>query len=171
VAKRRAFRSTSRGPKDQVWATVILVNQVVDDDPTIQFNLVQPTDWTAVGSAERATVLRVRGWLAFSPPLGVPSTMFSIISLMDEDIGVGGSSPVDAATYGDEDILWTYGQSVAVTAAATDIVIPTINVDIKSMRKITSGMDLRISLESAGPAAAGWTINGVLRSLVRRGGN
>ena len=150
---------------------MLLAGQTFDDDPTVQFNLVEPSDWTAVGSAERATILRVRGWLTFQPPLGVPSTAFAIISLMDEDIGVGGSSPVDVATYGDEDILWTYGTSVAVTAAATDLVMATEKVDIKAMRKITSGMDLRISFETNGPAAAGWTVNGVLRTLVRRGGN
>ena len=171
AGRKRFTRAVRRGPKNQVWAALVLSNIVVDDNPVITANLVEDGDWTTVGGLERATILRVRGWLTASPPVALPSTLFLAIAPQDTQAGVAGLDPTAAATYGLEDIVWTDGVSVAVTAAANDLVSPKLIVDIKSMRKISSGIQLRIAMKTNGPVGAGWTVSGVFRTLVRLGGN
>jgi len=170
--RRGSSRAVRRsGPKDQTWTTVLLDNTVVDDNPTVGADLVIPADWGAGAGLERATVLRVRGWLTFQPPVALPSTCFMAIETQDQGLGAAAVDPTLPAFYADEDVVWTRGVSVAVTAAANDLYVPTLDVDVKAMRKITSGMVLRLSMRTNGPVGAQWTVNGVLRTLVRIGGN
>jgi len=165
------MRARSSGPKNQVWAALALVGIVVDDTPVVSANIVQSLDWVARGGFERATLLRIRGWLSFTPPVAVPSTIFWCVGRVDNGVGVAALDPTLVATYVNEDILATGGQAVAVTAAANDLIVPNVDVDIKAMRKISVADEIRLAMRTTGPAAAGWTVNGVLRALVRIGGN
>jgi len=166
----RPRRVARRGPKDQLWTILVIDGLVVDDSPAVSRDIVEGADWAVGGGFEHGTILRVRGWLTLQPPAAVPSTMFMTIGPQDQVLTAGNANPTLEATYLDEDILWTYGVSVAATVA-NDLYIPPIIVDIKAMRKITTGVDLRLTMVTNGPVGAGWTINGVLRALVRRGGN
>jgi len=167
---RGSRRAVKRGPKDQLWTILVIDGLTVDDITVKQEIIVEAADWAVGGGFEHATVLRTRGWLTFQPPTSTPSTMFCTISVQDSDIGAGSSNPTDPTVYLDEDIIWTYGTSVAATVA-NDLLIPPVIVDVKAMRRITSGQELRLTMVSGGPALAAWSVNGVLRSLVRRGGN
>jgi len=171
AGRTRVVRGKARGPKDQVWTALLLNGVAVDDNPAISRDIVTAADWAVGGGFERGTILRVRGWLICQPPIAVPSTLFMTVGLQDKDLVVGFAQPVVAATYIDEDIMWSAGQSVAVTAAANDLWVPPLIVDIKTMRKITAADDLRLTMQTTGPAAANWSVSGVLRALVRRGGN
>ena len=162
----RVRRSTKSGPKNQSWISLVFDGVVVDDAPVMQFDLVEGPDWNQGTGLERATLMRIRGWLVLLPPAGVPSTIFATVSTQDEDIGVGGSDPTDPNSYRDEDIFWTFGRGVAATVANDLYVVP-VDFDVKSMRKINSGQDVRLTMVTNGPVAAGWTLNGVIRSLVR----
>jgi len=108
--------------------------------------------------------------MTFLPPVGVPSTLMMIVTLDDKGAPLVDDDPTLAATYTTEDVLWTYGVTVAVTQALSDLVMVTVPIDIKAMRRVTNGHDLRMTLRSTGPAAASWTVNGALRSLVRKSG-
>ena len=169
--RRGATRSRSSGVKNQVWTALLLSGQTFDDAPVIEFPIVEETDWKARGGFEHATLLRIRGWLTFQPPAIVPSTALMCIGVVDNGVGATSLNPNDVATYTREDILWTSGISMANSGVANDVMNNPIEVDVKAMRRITNAQEVRISFVSGGPVAATWTVNGVLRALVRMGGN
>ncbi len=82
-------------------------------------------------------------------------------------MGIGGADPTDPGTYRDEDIMFTMGRSVAATVA-NDLYIVPMDINVKAKRKVTSGVQLRLTSVTNGPAAAAWTMNGVIRVLLRR---
>ena len=159
-------RRAVKRAQNQVWITTVFDGILVDDAPVIQADVVSGGDWNPTTGIKTATLMRLRGWLVFLPPAAVPSTLFGTVSVQDEDLGVGGSDPTDPLSYRDEDIFWTFGRGVAATVA-NDLYIPPLDVDVKSMRKINSGQDVRLTFVTNGPAAAAWTVNGIVRALVR----
>jgi len=170
VARRRG-RSVSRGPKNNIWTVVLLDNQAISTS-VVEANIVEPDDWQPSTSGfERATLLRVRGWLAFTgnQPSLVVSSMFAAIYVTDADDSV--NSPAAVATYTKEDVLWTWGVQVpAIESGGIEAVPMTyVAVDIKAMRKIDSARELRLTL--VGSVAFTGTVSGVLRALIRKGGN
>ena len=173
MARRRFGRAVRRGPKNNIW-TVILMDELTVGTTAIEVNIVQGSDWTgSVGGFQRATVMRVRGWLSVSadPTLTVATSYFMMIYVTDEDTAV--QDPSALQTYADEDILWTGGFALAAgNAGAVEqrkAVYDTV-IDIKSMRKLSIGQELRLSMIS-GDSGAAISVAGLLRGLVRKGGN
>ena len=167
--RRGVSRSATRGPKDQSWTTVLADDVVVADAASQAFNILQDSDWKTGSGAERATVLRVRGWLSVynktaeaARPAG---SWFGYIHLIDED--ALSPSAATSITYQDEDILWTGGGSFPAVPATANSVISQLIVDVKSMRKVRSGQDLRLILTNSTGGTMQTSM--VLRCLVRRG--
>jgi len=172
MARKRFFRAaSSKGPKNNVWTTVLMDEFGVALGVTQQFNIVQDSDWTVVGGSERSTVLRIRGWVADhnKDTSGVrpEGAWFGYITVQDEDAA---ASPADVSvTYADEDILTTIGGVFTVTDTAATGHVTEINIDVKSMRKLRTGQQLRLIITNA--STASMDVSGVVRALLRRGGN
>jgi len=163
-------RGKPRGPKNQLW-TVTLLNQApVDDSPAIEAGIVEPADWSSVAGFERATLLRVRGWISVVPNAGVvtPGTAFMMIYKTDADDPV--RAPDVVAEYADEDVMWTMGVSWGIQAADGNGAAVTVPIDVKAMRKLTVADEIRFSVVT-GAATDSCTVSGVIRGLVRVGGN
>ena len=171
MARRRFSRSISRGPKNNVWS-VVLLDEVVVDTGVVEADIVNAGDLQAAATGfQRFTLLRVRGWLSISKDaanLGGTS-VFMIVYTTDNDAGT--VSPIVAATYTDEDVLWSAGADFPAAGTANiSLMAPTqIELDVKAMRKIDTSRNVRFSI--IGSSAGAVTVSGVLRGLVRKGGN
>jgi len=169
---RRRSRAAKRGPKNQVWTTIVNSSVTVLAGATkTGTDIVTSADWINIGGAERGTVLRVRGW--FSAALLVPTVQFvgggafAYVGVYDEDELSKDASL--ASTYAEEDIMGTWGHEYAASEVDDSIREWNEVVDIKAMRKIQTGQDLRFV--ATNNTALIMQISLVLRALVRRGGN
>ena len=173
MARRRIARSgrrSSGATKNQLWIPTIM-DEVTVNSSGVEVVLCNGTDWAIGGGFEKATILRVRGWLSFTlDPLNtVAGGIAMMIYHVDEDDT--GVSPIAAVVYTDEDVLWTQGFAWgAGNAGAVEARRGYhFNVDVKSMRKTNNGSDLRLSLDSFN-ASQGSAMTGVLRVLLRKSG-
>ena len=171
MARRRRGTSSSRGPKNNRWVNLVVEQDSFSTTP-VESNLVQKSDWqTSTAAFEKATLLRVRGWLSMSidGTIATDATVFGMIYVVDEDAGVQDAS--DPATYADEDILWTGGHYFGPgdTASIERAQSYDTVIDIKSMRKIHTGMQVRLSLVT--DVAVNCISSFAIRSLLRIGGN
>ncbi len=170
MARSRIRRGASnRGPKNNVWSTVLIDENGTAAGITQTFPLVLDEDWSGASGQERATILRIRGWLSFSNktttgvrPEGV---FFAYITVQDED------APAAAAnlpsSYTDEDIMWTGGGLFTVTDTNATGHVTDLLIDVKAMRKIRIGQVCRLVLTPSVDVET----SGVLRALLRKGGN
>jgi len=171
VSSRRFRRAVSRGPKNNIWS-VVLIDELIVDAAGSEGDIVNSTDLQASATGfQRFTLLRIRGWLSFSKAVTsqVATNLMMIIYVTDSDAtGVGA---LNATTYSKEDVLWTYGLDYAANGAgAVEAQTPiTVNVDVKAMRKIDTSRDVRFSVVAS--SAGLIKMSGILRGLVRKGGN
>ena len=93
--------------------------------------------------------------------------MFCYVTLMDEDAPVAAADLVQ--TYTDEDILWTGGGAMTVTDTNATGIVVDMPIDIKAMRKMRRGQELRLVVTN--PSATVQVANFVIRALLRKGGN
>jgi len=171
---RRAAGRRSSGPKNNIWTTVIADRVTVAANGQTADVIVATTDWArgSVGGSERATILRVRGWMSFAGKriagaVGSAGLM-AYLTVVDEDISTD-ADPKTAATYIDEDILWTHGASLSAAAVAESRASVFWEVDVKAMRKIRIGQELRMVWANLGAESIERSM--VLRALLRVGGN
>ena len=166
----RAFRKT--GVKNQIW-TVILLNEVVLADGGQQHsNIVQQSDWSSTGG-ERATVLTIRGWLSvsFTNDVSVASnegSVFWYIGVIGDGI-VTPLSPLAANTYIRPSILTTAGHLAEAVPIGGRANSKSWDINVKTMRTIKASETIALVLSNESDR----TINtsGVIRALVRKGGN
>ncbi len=171
---RRRFRGVSRRNKDQIWSVSLFNDAVVGPGVTSNVaSLVAKTDWEASSvSAQRATLLRIRGWFSMrqETTVGVGSSgaVYYYISLVDEDATVAlGDNP---NTYADEDILWTGGAFLpSLGDASARSYIKDWILDVKSMRKMRTGQVVDMAVTNT--TANNIRLSGLIRSLVRMGGS
>jgi len=160
-----------RGPKNNAWSILIVEEQAVST-VAIEADVVNSGEWESGSSFERATLLRLRGNLSVSMPKTntTINTIFLAIYLVDLNAGV--KAPNTVAFYTDEDVLWSTAVLFQAGVAGSLEVPPTVQipVDIKSMRKMTSGTEIRLTMIST-TAAQNINVSGVLRGLIRMGGN
>jgi len=172
VGRRGNRAAGRRSPKNNVWTTVVPVEQSLAVGATTGLNVVVDTDWQrAAGANERATLMRIRGWIDVINKLGAGSfaggALLAYALLTDED--ASNASAADPATYVEEDILWTGGGCFPFSgagAAGGNVRLP---IDIKAMRKMRVGMNVRVVLTNATDNIV--SISGVVRGLLRIGGN
>ena len=171
MAKHKYSRSSRKGPKNQVWTTVLREDDIILSAATQSSDIVTTSDWSAVGGLERATVMRVRGWLScsFKPTTGSfgGAGVFCYMSTFDDSETSPSGSVVQ--TYSEEDILGTWGWHSPFIDTGTAPTSWIQTIDVKAMRKIKTGKELRFVITNEGAAILHVSL--VLRALVRRGGN
>ena len=170
MSRIRRSRTGTRGPKNNIWANA-LMNETAVGTAVVSVPLVDATDWVRATGLERATLLSVRGWLSVSatPTIVTLVTWFAVIYVADKDASA--VSPIAVATYGEEDILWSGGLNWPLGGAGAVERGPAamMPINIKAMRRITSGQEIRLDMDST--VASIVTVSGVIRSLLRLGGN
>ena len=173
MSRRRGFSraASSRGPKNNVWTTILAEDVDIGAGGLSGFNIVQDSDWTASAGSERATILRVRGWLTVhnktSTGIRGDGAFFLGIFLLDSDAAT--PNPSVASTYVDEDTLWTGGGMFTITDTNATGHVTDLLPDVKAMRKMRKGQELRIAVAS--PGLTNLRVSFVLRALLRKGGN
>ncbi len=176
MARRRSSsRARRSGSKNQVWTVVTGDSLVLATGVTTAIGqIVIDEDWVRTTvSSERATVLRVRGWLAIASRVTTGNvdegSVAGYLTLADEAKTSFGSA-LTAASYGEADILWT-GGTIFPAQPVDGAVVPQYHtlVDVKAMRKIRSGQRLLLVLTNN--MTAGVDVSFVLRALVRLGGS
>jgi len=167
---RRGGRAVSRN-KNQVWSTVLQDAANITTGTTLSSNIVEPSDWSVVAGAERATILRVRGWMSITHKeltgAAAGGPVFCYMAIYDED-----ESSLNASipnVYADEDIMGTWGHQFPFVDAANGANSFDSIIDVKAMRKVTNGMDCRMVISNNTSATIQATL--VIRALIRKGGN
>jgi len=165
----RIVRGRRSGQKNQVWVSTVANDVQFDDTPAIEFNIVQGSDWEVTGSAEKATVLRIRGWMVVNKDISQASCdWFCGIYMVDEDAGV--QTPAGLGLYTDEDVLWSTGGGSANLSTTASGNQDFREIDVKAMRRIGNGQQIRMTFAS-NVSGVNFSMSGVTRALVRRGGN
>ena len=166
--------SRPSGPKNNIWTVVLSDSTVVVAAAQTTHAIVSSIDWQRglIGGSERATILRVRGYVSYALKIGtgvrVGGNIMGYVTVVDEDIALD-APPSTASTYIDEDILWTRGAAVNRTEVGESVPIIYWDMDIKAMRKIRIGQALRyVWVNNTGDSVE---VTLVLRALLRAGGN
>ena len=170
MAKRRAFTRAAKKSGDLIWTTLVNDDSVILAGATkTGSDIIADADWTTIAGQERATILRVRGWFGVAlEPVGVLTSsgpVFGYIGVYDAD-----ENSLDAGlagTYRDEDIMTTFGHVFPYS----NISQPSPDawnqeVDVKAMRKIRTGQELRFVLTNGTTIDA--QVSLVLRALIRK---
>jgi len=171
VANRRhGVQRAAKKTKNQVWTTILADDLTLGAGATTSLAVVDDADWTVVGGSERATIMRVRGWMSVITK-GVTGSfarvsMFSYIGVSDEDAPPESAAAV--GTYAEEDIMATYGTNFAFTDTGTVGRSWDQLIDVKAMRKIRTGQQCRLVLTNSGIIGVFFSL--VVRALVRRSG-
>ena len=160
VARRFAKRS---GPRNLIW-TVVLIESVTVATTALQGeNIVTASDWSVEGGFERATLLAIRGYVTLHNLSSAANDVKMCIAKQGD--GEPTIDAAQAATYSDEDILWTGG--VLLPAVATAQAFPQVfDINVKFKRKITIGDDIAFFIAPNGGSVI-WSC--VLRALVDKG--
>ncbi len=166
-------RSVKRGPKNNLWTAVLYAGTQIALGAQNTSLIVTQDDWIrAAAGNERCTILRVRGTLSIAHE-EVAATAAGAVQayamVEDEDVTTT-ASPFVAATYAEEDILWTNG--IAWPTMAANTVVSPVHwvIDIKAMRRIQRDQELKMVIAN-GAAGRKVVVNGVIRALLRLGGN
>jgi len=139
----RAHRRSSGGKKNYVWTSIRIGSSL--GTTITQFQLINDADWVGAAGQPSATIVGVRGWFDIVGSGVVDSNTFLYIGTQDEDISTF-ASPNAAATYVNEDIMWTGGCGKGV-AAIEGQPLKSFVIDIKAKRKIKGGTNLIMNAE------------------------
>jgi len=157
---KRASRSYSSGGKNYVWA-VALIDSGLTTTP-VRHQLVTDTDWEAIAGQASATVIAVRGYLAFRSIGTTLCDSAYYIGVLDGSFG-SFASPGAVTTYVDEDIMWTGGLNKGAGAVEARMLHHEV-INVKAKRKIKSGMDLNLILYCTVDTQV--NVTGVIRTLL-----
>jgi len=177
VARRRGrVRTSVRSNKNQIWVSTIFEAVSFDDSPVIDTNILTGSQWQSEVGLTRATVMSIRGWLSLSydSTQAVANRAYMLFYLTDTDTPIllaGTNGPADALGY-IEDVMWTGGWQVPIGKAGSieQSTGKEFELQIKTMRRVTSDQVIRLAL-AAGTGGSNFLLSGVVRVLVRRGGN
>ena len=163
MAFRRTTRRFTRRKRDLVWTTAIASGQVTDGSTTT-LAVASSGEWEASAlNFERATLLRVRGYVAFTQD--VVAATVDTSSMWAFHVGPltfspGDFSPFVSSDYDATDVLWTYGvmSSRGSAGAARATTASTKEIDIKAKRRMKSSEQLLFSIGLATDPAGAPTI-------------
>ena len=150
---------------DNIWTVVLTEFAGIPAAGQVDYDIVAPTDWERSSAGlERGTLLSVRGYMSMtnrivSESLGSGSVMGYLAKY---DIGETSSAPNVVNTYAEEDILWTGGRAIPFTNVDTPWNGWHHEFDVKAMRRITSGDNIRLVLKNL-------TVNLIYVTMVIRG--
>ena len=170
MAKGRRITRSVRSKGALVWTTVLANGINMATGTTATMDIIDDQDWTNVGGSEKATCLRVRGWLSITIDAAAVLTgaepVFLYVALFDQSAASPNAD--DPTTYTEEDILWTAGHMFPYSnISQTSPDSYDVNVDIKAMRKIRTGEQLRMVIRNPTGGLA-YEFSGLLRALVKR---
>jgi len=160
VTKRARRFFTDKDGKNKVWVAT-LIGQTITTS-TVAINLVADDDYFGGTGQAHATIIGMRGWLAITPVLPGSGDIIGYIGVTDENVPSG--DPSVAASYVNEDIMFTFGQSAMNEAVAGFNESVVMQINVKAKRKIRTGEDCRIPMIST--TVNGWRVAGVIRTLL-----
>ncbi len=171
VHQRRGTSRSVRKKGSKIWTSVI----AVELDPLATF-----LDLTLVAGAdfapfETVTLMGIYGWLDIRPASVAvqDDSVFWYIAKFDSDIGTtsAANDPFAAATYVDEDIMWTGGATCTNGTTANLVGGAGVHQEIKitgSKRKIREGENIRLIFANLGGTGE-QLFSGVLRTILTAG--
>ena len=162
MSKHRAFRRTS-GKKNYTWTSIRIGSNL--STTIVNFQLINDADWVGAAGQPSGTIVAIRGWFDLVGDGVVESNTFLYVGTVDEDVTSFASSNA-AATYVNEDIMWTGGCGKGV-AAIEGQPLKSFEIDIKAKRKIKAGTNLILSAECTVDNDV--RIIGIIRCLILKG--
>ncbi len=160
MARRKTKRFSGAGGKNYLW-TVVLFDDAMSTT-TEKVPLVADSDWVGAAGQPSATVIAIRGYMAFRSLSTSASGDKWYIGKLDKDVAAP-ANPEVADTYVDEDIMYTGGCAKSTgTAAAVQLYHEMI--DIKAKRRIKGGMELILAHRAT--VSSQIQVTGVLRTLL-----
>lgn len=144
-----------------VW-TAVIVDELVTTTIT-EVPLVVDADWSEATSQRKCTIIAVRGWLSLTPLVVAEADLFGYFGV--HETGAASGLPSAIGTYLNEDIMMTFGRGSVNEATAGFSESMRYEVDVKSKRKMRTGQDLRLVLNS--DVANGFHVGGVVRCLLK----
>lgn len=176
----RRFRSrraaAPRKPKDYVWVTAIFSQFIAESTTTV--SLASAGTWEANSlNFERATLLRVRGWITLAQTAAGSSAASPYIAMAMHKgpltFSAGDFSPFTSSDYDATDVLWTFGVSlggIAFSSYKLDVAGSTIPVDVKAKRRMDSSEQVLLTFGMSADAGATpqAAVSGCLRLLINR---
>jgi len=170
MSRRSPIRRASQRARDLIWVSVGVQASLLETTLDIA-QLVVSADWAVSAGFDRATLLGIRGWLSIAQYVtgtgtDVPGIWLAVYKC-GEDSPANSMSPFDAQDYVDFDVLWCGGQSGGVSTTGANT-YRSMEVNIKSRRKITSGDQIRLAatvVTDTGSPRFG--VSGMLRCLLQ----
>ena len=163
MANRRS-RSFVRGKKNYTWTSIRIGSSL--GTTIANFAIVNDADWVAAAGQQGGTILAIRGWFDIVGTGTADSNTHMYIGTVDEDVTTF-ADPNSAATYVDEDIMWTGGAGKGGMSAIEGQPIARFDIDIKAKRKIKAGTSLILSATCN--VDDDTRIIGILRTLILKG--
>ena len=160
----RTFVRRGRVRTDVKWATPSLISdQNVLASATLSATLLQDADWDSLITFDRATLLRIRGWIAVSQGTSSPATTGLMMAIWKMPQAVTVPQPTLNASYDLTDTLWTGGATWAASAATSSsgYYMP---IDVKVKRKLDPE-DMIVWAARCTTATAFCRVSGFLRCL------
>jgi len=162
VSNRRQGRRSfgKRNQSNLVWAAIQTTQSLITT-ATAAFPIIAGSDWFGAAAGRgSAMLMSIRGWISLGSVGGTATTIAMAIVKADKDTSL--NSPLDVATYVEDDILWTGGWNKP--ASATE---PFMNFDVnvKAKRKISSDDEIFLVIDAADTNVT--EISLVLRGLLK----
>lgn len=161
------FRRMSRGRRtnwvsrqEHLWTVSKTSDFAVAAATVFETDIVSPSDWTSRAGFERATLVRVRGWILAYAAGTVNDTVD--LAIYHRDDRLAAVDPSLAATYTGNDILWTSGGLAAKVATGDHSQVVFREVDIRVKRKLVENSSITL----VGHSTAAVTYSICLRGLV-----
>jgi len=174
----RAGRRFARRTRQFIWCHSVTEPIFFTANSAFDFQLVLPTDWSAVGGqANTVTLMRVVGYALLRPVVFPAEGTWAAnvfpwaIGVFDaEDTDIFGGNLFDPTAYGEEEVLQIGGEVMAqgiFTAGDARAAIGDghckISIDTRVRRKLDQSQQLILELQNLGEDVI---IAGVFRALV-----
>ena len=162
----RAFRKGSKRPVG--WVRSFHDEIVVDDSPTVVFNLMEGVDWAVGVLNEMATIRRIHVEMIAIPGIELTQgLLYWALYVTDRD--TAGINPGSTSML-DENILGLGIGGRAARGATGSLALPPIPIqfDVKAMRKVRDDQVLNL-VATTDVAASAVTISGYASVLMSRG--
>lgn len=170
----RSRRVVTRRPKDYVWVTAI--GDITVAENTTTTSLMSSGTWEANSlNFERATLLRVRGYIALLQTAAAstsPPALRWALHMGPLTFSAGDFSPFTSSDYDATDVLWTGGSITGNAASAVDRAgrNQVFEVDAKAKRRIDSSEQLLYTIGMGADAGANPSVacSFLFRMLINR---
>jgi len=168
AGKARRARAVKRH-RDLVWITTVFQASLLEGTGTDIAQILLASDWSSASVGfDRATLRSIRGWISFSQvaagtAIDVPCC-FAGLYICGQDSPANSFNPFDAGDYAIYDTLYNWVQGGEASTRAQ----PAVPVNVKVMRKLNSGQQVRLAATvPTDTATPRWNVSGIMRALVQ----